>query len=420
MENDEPEYQSFLNPNVKSGNDINISNYFKEATHKSIPKKILPKKTVNDIMKSFFSRDEFPSWNKLKILLDDFSNYLLYSTVELKKYTKQLQNRDDDTINILILGAGPTGLYIATYLAYINLLTPKINILLIDNRIASEGYRLPYSRNRIFGLDLSLLNTFFPQFPCVQELIKQGGIEIKYLENIMYVLACGYGVPIYFTNKISNQYKLQKFIVENKIDIVYDCTGNRLKNNFIKPNTFNESVFFPKNIILVNDQYKIICEHNNCKLVWKNNIKNRFYLSMEVYNPKGKFIKTEIFSDPLVYAHDVALFSKFHNKFLMIKKNKIINALKIFDNMSDLNLSKKIQAILLENKNYFIKFAIIEAVFYHKITISTIIDQPNQKTLYIGAGDTIFSSHFGVGAGLNRLLVFIDYIVWYTQALASF
>ena len=111
MENDEPEYQSFLNPNVKSGNDINISNYFKEATHKSIPKKILPKKTVNDIMKSFFSRDEFPSWNKLKILLDDFSNYLLYSTVELKKYTKQLQNRDDDTINILILGAGPTGLY---------------------------------------------------------------------------------------------------------------------------------------------------------------------------------------------------------------------------------------------------------------------------------------------------------------------
>ena len=81
----------FLIPMSNQEIDINISNYFKEATHKSIPKKILPKKTVNDIMKSFFSRDEFPSWNKLKILLDDFSNYLLSSTVELKKYTKQLQ-----------------------------------------------------------------------------------------------------------------------------------------------------------------------------------------------------------------------------------------------------------------------------------------------------------------------------------------
>ena len=210
------------------------------------------------------------------------------------------------------------------------------------------------------------MNTFFPQFPCVQELIKQGGIEIKYLENIMYVLACGYGVPIYFTNKISNQYKVQKFIVENKIDIVYDITGNRLKNIFIKPNTFNESVFFPKNMILLNDQYKIICEHNNCKLVWKNNIKNRFYLSMEMYDRKGKFIKTEIFSDPLVYARDFTLFSKFHNKFLMIKKNKIINALKIFDNMSDLNLSKKIQAILLENKIILLNLLLLKQYFITK------------------------------------------------------
>ena len=42
----------------------------------------------------------------------------------------------------------------------------------------------------------------------------------------------------------------------------------------------------------------------------------------------------------------------------------------------------------------------------HVIKISDIINVGNHKALYIGAGDTIFHSHFITGAGLNRTLDF--------------
>ena len=42
----------------------------------------------------------------------------------------------------------------------------------------------------------------------------------------------------------------------------------------------------------------------------------------------------------------------------------------------------------------------------HSISISKVVTYDDHNFLYIGAGDTIFHSHFIVGAGLNRTISF--------------
>ena len=42
----------------------------------------------------------------------------------------------------------------------------------------------------------------------------------------------------------------------------------------------------------------------------------------------------------------------------------------------------------------------------HTLQVSEVVKIDNHKVLYIGAGDTIFHSHFITGAGLNRIIHF--------------
>ena len=42
----------------------------------------------------------------------------------------------------------------------------------------------------------------------------------------------------------------------------------------------------------------------------------------------------------------------------------------------------------------------------HSIECSRVVNHNSHKYLYIGAGDTIFHSHWVVGAGLNRTIDF--------------
>ena len=414
------EYKLLVNKKPKKKINFQIHDLFHAKKCNFVPDKFLPKKFVEEIfneLMTYEDEEQIPDWDKLEKQLASFSNYLLYSNISIKSYQKVLRNKDNDTINILILGAGPTGLYIANYINNIKLMSPEINLLVIDNRTVKtkKGSRLPYTRNRIFGLNFDLFGSFFPKFPCIKDLIKLGGIQIKYLENLLIVLAYGYGIPMYFTDTIINEELLKKFVENNRIDIVFDCTGNRLKNNFIKDVPTD---FFANDMVFENREYKVVMEDNMARLLWKNHLANRFYISAEIYDNKGKFITTAIWSYDLFYTNDIKLFSKFHNKCIKIKKDKFDDVNKIFDSLMDLNLLKKIKIMLLTYSDYYIKFYIIEPQIYHKIKISSIIEQPKQKTLYIGAGDTIFSSHFAIGAGLGRLLKFINYVIWGIESLA--
>ena len=56
--------------------------------------------------------------------------------------------------------------------------------------------------------------------------------------------------------------------------------------------------------------------------------------------------------------------------------------------------------------DYIIEFDIWGVYMRHGIKISDVFKVNNRDILFIGAGDTIFHSHFITGAGLNRMFDF--------------
>ena len=414
-------YQPKINKkSVENYSDFNINQYFIINNRNYIPKKKISSKYVNKLYRSLMSYKDIPKWSDLESKLASLYNYLLYSNIDINKYKETLLKKTPDTINILILGAGPTGLYLANYIKQCYFLSPKINLLVLDNRVinTNKGVRLPYTRNRIFGVQLDLFSPFFPKFPCIKELTKRGGIEIKYLENLLIVLTYGNNIPIYFTDEVINQSSLIKFVKDFNINVVFDCTGDRLKNNFIKNDTSN---YFDKNVILSSDKYEVNVDvnSNEARLYWKDGMEDRYYLNIEVYDNKSKFLYSHYANLKIIYEYDYLLLSKLHNKCIKLKKNKFYDVSKIFDSMRDTQLSRYIKTSLLENENYYIKFYIVESQIYHKLLISGVIKNKGYECLYIGAGDTIFSSHYVIGAGLNRILNFMNQVVWSLQKLST-
>lgn len=391
-----------------------LNQYFKFIKHMPIPKEILPMELIEDIHMTLNGSD--PSWSMLESKLEKFSDYLLVTNTSVPKINLMFQNKSTNTLNVCIMGGGPTGLYIANYMKLAGPMFPKINLAIIDNRIpkGKEGFRMPYTRNRIFGFDPSVFSSFIPMFPCIRGLIERKFIKIKYLENILMVFIYKLNIPIYFTDKINNESALKKFILKNNIDIVFDCTGDRLGVDYA---TKLKSDFFPPNTIYDNDKYHIAKTNSEYKLEWKNNIHNRFYLSMEIYDVSGKYISTPMVTETLLFDFDIIFLSNLHNKYVQINPSELSNTIGIFDNLRDMGLAKKIQDILIMDRSQIIKFYILEPKIYHKISISKIIKQSSLNTIIIGAGDTIFSSHFVIGAGLGRLLRFTDNIIWYIQTL---
>ena len=59
-----------------------------------------------------------------------------------------------DTINIVILGGGPVGLYFANAMMQLQgkgVISP-MRILIIENRVHQEGYKKPYERDWVTGI----------------------------------------------------------------------------------------------------------------------------------------------------------------------------------------------------------------------------------------------------------------------------
>lgn len=420
VENINAEYENeiFINKKFNNISNEKIDSYFDLEDCNFVPTETLPKEKVTEIFRYITRHDTIPEWDFLEKKLSDFSNYLLYSSVDLDKYKKELKSKKKDTINILILGAGPTGLFIANYLDKINLISPRTNLLVLDNRIirTKKGLRLPFTRNRAFGLNFDLFSEFSDKMPCIRDLIKRGMVQIKYLENLLIVLAYGYEIPIYFTNEVLDQTHLENFCKENKIDVVFDCTGNRLKTNYFSDVKIDN--FFPKDMIFQNKNYQVNIDGNEARLVWKDNIKNKYYLHTELYDKDGKFVRFGLWPNEIRFEEDLEFFLGLKDKCIKVKKDRLDQIIDLFENIKDLTLSKDIQTSLLYSINYRMKFMIVDTKIYHKLKISKVIQQQNQNTLYIGAGDTIFSSSWIIGAGLNRLLNFIKQPIWSLQMLS--
>ena len=94
----------------------------------------------------------------------------------------------------MIIGSGPIGLYLANYLfLYYNNTamnnSPRVNIVMFDNRIKKQGFRKPYNRQRTFVTSSAYLNLVIPKIYCWNNSIDKLCVNIFMLEYILYTIA---------------------------------------------------------------------------------------------------------------------------------------------------------------------------------------------------------------------------------------
>eukprot|EP00977_Amphora_coffeiformis_P014616 scaffold4102_cov168-Amphora_coffeaeformis.AAC.5 len=135
-----------------------------------------------------------------------------------------------DTINIVIIGAGPVGLFLANALSTISVLTfgkRKIRVVMFENRIHENGFKNAYSRNWISELHTEYMQSLDPMLKRLFEIIHWPGF---------------YRIPIHTTETLfllSNRYRGIKFLyddLQNYMDVlkeapnlvVFDATGHRM------------------------------------------------------------------------------------------------------------------------------------------------------------------------------------------------
>lgn len=319
-------------------------------------------------------------------LISDIANYKLES-VNVDKI--------NDKNTVMIVGAGPIGLFVACYLRFYY--GDDINIILYDNRIDKPGFRKPYTRQRIFVTNTAYLALVLPKLYCYENY-NDIMVNIFVLEYLLYSQAVlKFNIPIIYEDYDWNDYK--KIAKEKNAKVLFDCTGGRLKNVDLFQN--------------INDKYlsklikidKNIGKELNIDMV-NNKITINEYPDKDIFKQHHYYGSITIVSKDNLYInkHDINIKNKkdllYLNQFKR-KKYTHSDTLSIINGiMDDTERSYLYHKLKKTVGNYYYKFDVWQLNIRHSINIADTFD----KTLYIGAGDTIFHSHFITGAGLNRTI----------------
>jgi hypothetical protein len=394
----------------KSYTIMNTLQYKKEFT------KIASNKLLKNLFTEIKTKD---SWLDVRELLDLLNELLLPSTVKnLNKYiTFMNKDKNSETINVFIVGGGPIGLFTACYLHFtynvyrnFKVTFPKINILIIDNRIKTDSIRNPYSRVRYFACFSEYLSLLYSRFNCWTAYYND---SIKYLENLLYLYIFNNDIPIYFTDKFQNWNIIKKIIKKGKIDIVFDCTGGRLQHNTISELDITNWMI-TSNIKLENKLYKIVInkKKNNATLIWKKNNIYKSYLDIQYFDKNKNNIYS--FNKEHIISHTMMLSNNKNYKTASVNNNKYMSFksfIKFINNLENNFEVKELKETLKSNNfhNYiesisYVKISIINTNITHALKISKTFIHNNHKCIYIGLGETIFKGHFVIGAGLQRVM----------------
>jgi len=365
------------------------------------------------------------NFNKMKELINDL--YFMNIPSNVKNIDKLLKIcKESKYVNVAIIGAGPIGLFLACYIyKYYNLSyglhnNTKVNVIIFDNRIEKKGIKKPYTRYRPFAFNSSFFAYLLPKiYTWKNNNDNSLMINIYIIEYVLFTLAYYvYNIPFIFEENSWDEYC--KYMKNGKIDIMFDCTGGRLN-----PPIFNDSIDTSwldifKNRITKYPKLNIDVEKNLVtldipKIDKKKFLKNYYYASLIILDrDDGKLIfKSKIDIDINNYS-DLKLFINLKNKYF-IKEDVITICKKIKDDCvrnfvynNILNYTGKLNHASTEDNQHSLiyNFEIFNTYLRHSISISKVVTYDNHNFLYIGAGDTIFHSHFIVGAGLNRTINF--------------
>lgn len=370
---------------------------------------ILDKKKLYELMQEM---NTIMNKNNILKLVGLMSQYTLQSTVanENKLYRTI---KKEDTFNIMIIGSGPIGLFLACYLIlYYNRSemnrTKRINVVLYDSRIDKPGFRKPYTRQRPFATSSQYLNLIIPKLYCWNDQKNTDNaifINIFMLEYVLYTTAIiDYDIQIIYQDYNWEDYK--KIIDKGNFKVVFDCTGGRLENDAIKHinsrwissiKQFNKTI----NKKLVVDETRNIVELEPYKQTSNPFLKNHYYGSISTHLNDifvNKYDIDIVNNDDLLYLNKLKKKRYTYDEFMDILKG-------IKDNTS----RNFLYSMMITNKSMHDKSIMVDVFsvyIRHAIKVSDIVKINNKEVLYIGAGDTIFHSHFITGSGLNRTIDF--------------
>jgi hypothetical protein len=446
--------------NTKLKNEMNKivyqkNSYIPDNISKS---KFISNKTVipeNFLNQYFLDLQKTNNYETIEKNLMNMSKYNLPTTVDnidilLNQFNTANKNK---YLNVCILGGGPIGMFLGLYLEQIfntasslnNI--PKMNILIIDNRKAGNNLRDPFTRYRSFAFSSKLFSLIIPKMYCWKEY-ESHYMNINILENMLYLYIYNRKINYHVELDMEKLSDYNSLLEKGNFDAVFDCTGGRLKNNLfkIKKDTWLDHLKYSlekedlKISINKKDNLVKLEQINNtfpniyyfCEIkFWQinpniltsdmSNMRNHKLLRSNYLNPQNLNEINYIDKLDIVIRNEEDL--KYMEKLAkldFIKYNEIAN---MVSSIKDKNFQYKLLLLSKDVKKFFldvvgkyienitgdkilISFYLFNTNIHHSIEISKSYKVKDKNILYIGAGDTIFHSHWLTGAGLNRTIDF--------------
>lgn len=388
-------YKKNIVKEINYNNDIKIPN---EVNYN--PKySVLKLNKLKELDNEFFN---VLNYNKILELVSYISKFIIKSNVDDKEELYNKMKKTKDTINVMIIGSGPVGLFLACYLhIYYNKTimnsSPRVNIVMYDNRIDKPGFRKPYNRQRLFATSSKYLSLILPKIYCLDSK-DYFMVNIFLLEYALFIAAnIHYNIPIIYEDYDWNDYK--NIIDKHNFDVVFDCSGGKLHHDAIHNiddawlNKINLKDI--RDLTIDKDKNLVLLEND------KEHILNYFYCSMEIITNDNKYKFHYNYDIDLTNGTDLMYLNQFKNKYYKYK-----DAITIISGIKDDNNRNFLYTVIDKYNDYLIKFDVWGVYMRHQIKISDVIKMNDKEILFVGAGDTIFHSHFVVGAGLNRIFDF--------------
>jgi len=371
--------------------------------------------SINDLNQINNELNKVSNWNKIFKIISTISIYVIKSNVSDEEKLYDSLHKDKGKKNIAIIGSGPIGLFLGCYLElYYNRGSlnnyPKVNIVVFDSRIEKPGLRKPYTRQRPFATSSKYLSLLVPKIYSWDNNKERNSIFINIfiLEYILYTKAIlEYNLPIVYNDYDWNDYK--QIFKKGNFQVVFDCTGGRLKTDLFKniDTTWMDNI---NKIDKVSDkQLMIIPENNLVHLIDypkdKKFKQNHFYCSLTTVKDDKEFSFVNKFDIDITNEKDLMFLNKLKKKYYTLD-----SIFQIISNIIDDTNRNYLYSILIKykekyNTNLF-SFDVWAIYIRHALQVAETFNIDDKKLLYIGAGDTIFHSHFITGAGLNRTINF--------------
>lgn len=371
------------------------------------PKKIISPKQLDEFYE-IVSDEEIDDFNKIREVTDKMFDYNHPSTIDnLETYLQMVKNDANNAINIIVVGAGPIGLYTALYLDKYynrNYIKQKANILLLDNRISEEGVKLPYSRVTQFGFQIDQFQPFIPRIFCWKNrsiMVPGRHFDFIYvLENLLYLRAFHDKIPMYFTKKYETFDELKDMAAKYNFNFILDCSGGRLGINLEGDVGWNNLEFKKGNNeirYVGNNMYRLFVEGQEYE---------QYTATLTLYDKDSKPFKTmNIFS--FVSSEDLLLVKKYEDK--CYRKADYVKISRHFKND---NLRYYYPKLLEElgiddNMVEYVKLTTFNSNPHHVNRVAKMLDK---NLIYIGLGDTLGSSEYGIHFGMKDGVAFSQYV----------